>query len=133
MGFADRGQGVAVMTNGDRGILLAQEIVLAVADVYGWPAPDTEVITPIPLGRADLEEYTGRYVPPGPRSFAVQVYLEGDRLLTRIPGEEPTELIAVEEDTFLSIENRRRIVFERGDDGQVTGISSPIRLDRLDG
>jgi hypothetical protein len=30
------GQGVVVMTNGDRGAELYEEIVTAVRDVYGW-------------------------------------------------------------------------------------------------
>lgn len=39
MAFIEGGRGVFVMTNGDQGSALAQEIVLAVAREYGWPEP----------------------------------------------------------------------------------------------
>ena len=35
--YRDRGQGIAVMTNGESGISLLMEIVRATAKVYGWP------------------------------------------------------------------------------------------------
>jgi len=39
LAFIEGGRGVFVMTNGDQGSALAQEIILAVAREYLWPAP----------------------------------------------------------------------------------------------
>ena len=38
-GYADLGQGVVVMTNGEQGISLIQELVRSVATVYHWATP----------------------------------------------------------------------------------------------
>ncbi len=35
--YPERGQGAAIMTNGDGGILLYAEILRAISEVYGWP------------------------------------------------------------------------------------------------
>jgi hypothetical protein len=59
--FTESGQGIAVMTNGDSGGNLIQEILLSVAKEYGWsdPVPKEHV-----LGKADpalLPSYAGTY------------------------------------------------------------------------
>lgn len=35
--FAESGDGAAIMTNGDRGQALIQEVLRAIAAEYGWP------------------------------------------------------------------------------------------------
>ncbi len=58
----NRGQGAAVMTNGDQGGALAREILNAVADVYDWPdyLPDERSVADVE--ESVLEQYVGRYV-----------------------------------------------------------------------
>lgn len=59
--FPETGSGVAVMTNSDNGMVLANEIIQAVSDVYDWPdfKPRREV--PVPADIAALSPYLGAW------------------------------------------------------------------------
>jgi CubicO group peptidase (beta-lactamase class C family) len=56
------GHGVIVMTNGEEGTPLANEIVAAVRDVYGWPAPEAEPRVVVRLTRGMMARLVGDYV-----------------------------------------------------------------------
>lgn len=60
--FARRGQGVAVMTNAQKGLYLYEEILRSVAIVYDWPLLKPSVVKPVQLPMEKLSSYTGRYV-----------------------------------------------------------------------
>jgi CubicO group peptidase (beta-lactamase class C family) len=60
--YARQGNGVAVMTNAERGTALYPEILRAVALVYDWPDLKPVVMKPIPLSRETMNKYTGRYI-----------------------------------------------------------------------
>jgi CubicO group peptidase (beta-lactamase class C family) len=59
--FPAMGQGAVIMTNGDGGERLANEILLAIAAAYGWPefAPKTKVRVAVDSG--ELERVSGTY------------------------------------------------------------------------
>ena len=60
--YARRGQGVAVMTNGENGSSLYQEILRSVALAYDWPSLKPSVFDPAHLPAEALSLYAGRYV-----------------------------------------------------------------------
>ncbi|OPY68676.1 MAG: Penicillin-binding protein 4* [Syntrophorhabdaceae bacterium PtaU1.Bin034] len=59
--YRDRGQGAAIMTNGDNGTDLINEIMRSISRVYGWPdfKPEEQTLASVP--EATLNSYTGRY------------------------------------------------------------------------
>jgi len=61
MGFLHTGQGISVMTNGDNGSWLIQEIIRSAALAFDWTAYLPEVKATVEVPAACLEEYTGRY------------------------------------------------------------------------
>jgi len=62
VGYPKRGQGLALMTNGERGESLYMEILRSVAQVYGWPGHDAKLKTLAPAAPAAWTAYAGRYV-----------------------------------------------------------------------
>jgi CubicO group peptidase (beta-lactamase class C family) len=60
--YARRGQGVAIMTNGEKGSYLYPEILRSVGIVYDWPALKPSVIVPVGLSAETASKYVGRYV-----------------------------------------------------------------------
>ena len=58
--YRDRGQGVAVISNGDNGLALIMEVVRAVAKIYGWLDTFVQenglVDVPLPI----LQSYVGK-------------------------------------------------------------------------
>jgi CubicO group peptidase (beta-lactamase class C family) len=55
------GYGVAVMTNSDQGGLLAGEVALTVANLYGWDDPRPALRRIVMLDHSDIERLLGRY------------------------------------------------------------------------
>ena len=93
MAFREEGRGVVVMTNGDQGTRLAQEIVQAVAEVYGWPVPGPREVEVASLSPELLARVAGHYSVDLPgRTVPVAVEVEGDHLRIRTgegsPGDE---------------------------------------------
>jgi len=74
--------GVAIMTNSDRGDLLAQELLLSIAREVGWKGFQSQVKRVVTLPAATLEALVGRYSTEGPPG-AVEIYLEDGQIWAR--------------------------------------------------
>ncbi|MEM7157336.1 MAG: serine hydrolase domain-containing protein [Myxococcota bacterium] len=57
----ERGSGVVVMTNSDNGGVLTDEVINAVAHVYGWPAHEERELTVAPLDAEIFDRHAGHY------------------------------------------------------------------------
>lgn len=117
--FARSGAGIVVMTNSDNGAPLAQEIILAAARVYGWPGIAHQVITPIALAPATLDEYTGTY---HVADVELTVTRDGDRLMLAQDDGEPLELVPTATDTFVYLGGGITVEFERDERGEVVAL-----------
>lgn len=82
VGYVQSGDGVVVMTNGDQGYQLGEEIVRAVAAAYGWPdhKPVEREAAMVPI--ADQARYAGTFAIQGPGDFTIR--RDGDRLVAEI-------------------------------------------------
>lgn len=117
--YRDTGSGVAIMTNGDLGGLILQDLVRAVAREYGWPGMKPVERT---LGTADPDTYAdfaGRYLLPvrsPPVVIAIEV--DGGRLF-RGTGRARSELLPENATTFFAMDSDFRIQFVRDAAGKV--------------
>jgi CubicO group peptidase (beta-lactamase class C family) len=87
IGYRDRGQGVAIMTNGENGLLLFKEICRSVARVYGWPDNQTSeeaALVAVPL--SVLQSYVGNYRQAGGDQIGFEIYLSGSDLMIKYIG-----------------------------------------------
>jgi CubicO group peptidase (beta-lactamase class C family) len=127
MAFVEGGRGVFVMTNGDRGSALAEEITLAVAAEYGWPEPQYREVPSEELSAEELQEIAGAYRIQEP-PVEVQVWVEGNHL--RLEGRDPEEntsvvvmtLHATARDLFIDLSSGTRVRVERNEDGAVVAL-----------
>lgn len=69
--YVQRGEGAVVMTNGDAGAELAQELIRAVAAEYRWPTYQTVMRKAITLPAATRARLAGRYEIKGLGSFEI--------------------------------------------------------------
>jgi len=76
--YTERGDGVAVMTNGDRGGELAGALVRAVASAYDWPTQRAKERPAVAAPAAALAALPGKYVIQGMGDFTIA--RAGDRL-----------------------------------------------------
>ena len=99
--FPETGSGAVVMTNGDQGGMLANEILRALAMEYDWPERKPVEKTPVTLSATVLDRYVGKYdFQPG---VIVEIKSMGDRLWAVVPQQLPIELLAENESKFFAL------------------------------
>jgi CubicO group peptidase (beta-lactamase class C family) len=115
-----RGQGAVVMTNSDNGFLFTDEVLRAVAAVYGWPGHRPEEKTLYRLDPSMYAQYVGRYeITP---DYVLEISSEDYYLVIRPTGQAPTKFYVENPTFFFSVDPYIRIQFLTGAGGDVTGL-----------
>jgi len=118
-----QGKGAAVMTNGDGGSALAQEILFAIAAEYRWPDFAPREVTTIALDSAALDAFTGRFAMTAPVRAEVTVSREGTTIFAVEPQFIPrTALVFVEPRKALSLESGMELTFVADATGRIDRI-----------
>lgn len=118
--FKDSASGVVVMTNGDRGPTITQEIIRAIAREYRWPGLSPVERTTGTSDPAIYKDFAGRYEIPT-RSPPVVLVIETDGgKLYRGGGPMRAELLPETPTTFFATDSDLRIEFVRDASGRVT-------------
>jgi len=132
--YRDRGQGIAVMTNGDNGMGLFMEIVRAVAKVYGWPDRFVEEAPLVGVSLAALQSCVGKYSAAiQGRGLQVRVYLSGTMLMMKYTAAgtgQSSDMYPTATDTFLVRDNALlagTLTFSRDGSGNVTGFTVALQ------
>lgn len=122
--YGERGQGAAVMTNGDQGSALAGEILRGLSELYGWPGFRPEVRSHRPLSDEEMADYTGEYAMSEQPGFVLRVSAGDGTLTLDVTGQGTYTLHAVPDapDEFFDASDGQGLVFERDEGGQVTGV-----------
>jgi CubicO group peptidase (beta-lactamase class C family) len=115
-GYSNKGQSVVILTNGDRGGELIEELEYSVAAAYGWP--DFKVTTHriVPIAPEKLGSYVGQYQ-MAPGAF-VSITAEDGKLFGEVRGRDKTELLPDGPDHFFML-NGPTVRFVRSDQGPV--------------
>jgi CubicO group peptidase (beta-lactamase class C family) len=115
-GYREGGRGAVVMTNGDNGGQLAQEILASIAAVYGWPDFKSVEKKLVTVPADTLQSYAGTY--EAPNNFLLKVLFEGGKLYLEPVGLPKSELLPESQDTFFDPEGAAPdIHFSRASDG----------------
>ena len=73
--FADLGQGVAIMTNGDNGSRLGSEVLRAISNAYDWGVYNQQIKKVVELSNDDLAPMEGTYVFTANEQFTITIDL----------------------------------------------------------
>ena len=137
MAFREEGRGVVVMTNGDQGTRLAQEIIHAVAEVYGWPVPGPRLVDVVALPPGLLARVAGPYTLELPgRTVPVAVEVTGDRLRVRSgEGAMGEEYFPLSETRFVELSSGEEVEAGLDGEGRVVELVLPrgLRARRAEG
>jgi CubicO group peptidase (beta-lactamase class C family) len=110
-------QGVVIMTNGENGMLLIQEILGALSEAYGWAHFRPEEKQVLRLDPATYKEYVGRYeVNP---VYALDVKQDDYSLVVQPTGQALTTFYAEAQTLFYSTDPYVRIQFFKDRQGAV--------------
>ena len=118
-GYLNTGQGAVVMTNGDGGNGLSNEILRAVAREYGWPDYRPREKTAIPDHPAAYASYTGDYEVNG---VHLTITRDRDQLFIVAPPvwPQPSRLYPSGDDRFFLLDDDVNLTFVKDTHGNVT-------------
>ncbi len=132
--YRDRGQGIAVMTNGDNGYALMMEIVRSAARVYGWPDDGVSKAPLVDVPLAILQTYAGNYTGTlEGQAVLLNIYLAGNALMissTLMGTGTRSDLYPTANDTFLLRDDTNisgTLVFTKDGVGTVTGLQIALQ------
>jgi CubicO group peptidase (beta-lactamase class C family) len=117
--YEKNGDGAAVMTNGDNGGQITDEVMHSIAAEYNWPDWRPTERTAIHVDSAILAQYVGTYqLQP---NFDIVVTLENGQLMTQATGQDKFQIYAESETKFFPL-FPAEIEFVRDDQGKVTSL-----------
>lgn len=118
--YEKSGEGAVVMTNGDNGGQLGDEIMHSIASEYHWPDWHPEVRATIAVDPKILAQYVGTYgLAPG---FDLVITLENGQLITQATGQPKFAVYAESETKFFPLDFPAELEFVKGDSGAVTAV-----------
>lgn len=118
------GLGAVVMTNGDGGEPLLQEILYGISAEYAWPGYTPRRVRTVPLTADEARAYVGDYRPAEAPDMAVTIRWRGGRLELRV-GEQPAgEIVRTGDDRFVIMSDGATLRFERDSSGRVVAANA---------
>ena len=118
--YEKNGEGVFVMTNGDNGGQIADEVMHSVANEYQWPDFKPTVRTAIHVDPQILEKCIGTYALF--TGVDLVVTLENDQLNAQVTGQGKVKIHAESETKFFYVEVPAEIEFVKDDQGKVSSL-----------
>ncbi len=129
-GYCVGGRGAVVMTNGDNGAQLSNEIFSSIGATYNWPdfKPVEKSVAAIPAEQ--IAKYAGTYQAPG--NFLMKVSVEGGKLYLQPASYPRVELLPESADTFFDPDGiAPEIHFGRSPDGTLEISGGGLSAKRL--
>ncbi len=119
--YVEAGQGAVVMTNGDQGGQLANEILRGIAREYGWPDFKPAERTLAKVNPEVFNAYVGEY---DTANGKLTITVENGRLFFQPPGGQKLDLFPASETEYFLVTDNLNIVFVRDEKGVVTGLKA---------
>ncbi|CAN7443375.1 serine hydrolase [Pseudoduganella sp. LjRoot289] len=126
--YTERGDGVVVMTNGERGSELGAELARAVAAEYGWPTMGGKVRRSVALTADALAALPGTYVVQGAGDFTVRRV--GDGLVVELQKGAGETLLAAPSGSYFMLSNELELQFNGKDGGKLLAGPSEMPFSR---
>jgi len=140
MAYVYRGDGVVVMSNGDNGGRVIQEIYRSLSRLYGWPLAGQQVMKAAAIEADSAKALTGSYLlfkqKPEEPDYRVEISFENGQLVGYNPAQRATyRLTHVGNKRFVDIRTGDQAMFGKaGKEQQVFMIwGGRLRFDRVTG
>lgn len=104
----DKGYGVVVLTNSNHPAFI-DEVVRAVARAYQWEEFLPPVYEQLEISAAEITQYAGRYYHSTDNVFTI--FSEDNRLFGGLFGDQPTEMLKIADNLFISREYNEKVQF----------------------
>jgi len=131
VGHPDTGDGAVILTNGDQGYQLGQEILRGVALAYGWNDYRPIVRKAVDLPLAAQRPFAGTFEIKGLGTFEIRD--AGNAMLVELRKGQAFQLIPSSERSFFITEQNIVLTFEDVDHGSVEADGQRFRFARAGG
>ena len=118
--YEKNGEGAFVMTNGDNGGQIADEVMHSIAAEYQWPDFKPTVRTAIHVDPKILDSYVGTYELD--KGVDLTITVENGQLMGQATGQGKTPIYAETETKFFLLAAPTSVEFVKDDQGKVTSI-----------
>jgi len=123
--FAEKGNGVIVMTSADNGGRLIGEIERSISNYYGWGTHNPREVEIIEMSNEQLEEYAGKYLldfqVPDIGDYYIDVTIKNGKINVVDPNNNDTNLLTPQKDMmFIDLEKGDRIEVKKDDSGAIS-------------
>ena len=125
------GDGVAIMTNGDNGQLLTQEILFRLDELYGWDEARPIVKQLAVVSDKNLQRFTGQYRLTVPVKVTMNITFEGGSLILNAGSILKNRVFLPEDETQFFSTDRETLSFGFDERGEVIGLTYGDRYRRL--
>jgi CubicO group peptidase (beta-lactamase class C family) len=123
--FLETGQGAVVMTNGEGGEDLNNEVFRGIAHVCGWPGLRPIEKTVVDVDPMILEQFAGDYVLADYPDFPISIGTEKNKLILNTAADGETRELHPESEThFFSTASTREYKFIRDNQGEVVALET---------
>ena len=124
-GYAETGQGIAIMINANDNSGMMRRIYEFVAREYGWPGSEPQfTLTPVRIPLARIASFGGRY--EAANNQLATLVPQGDKLVSMADGLPDRVFVPTGEWQVTSEDQSRRFTFVRDAAGNIVGFSRPI-------
>lgn len=114
--FAHKGDAMIVMTNADRGGLLAREIMRAISSYYDWGIMSPRIVEPIELSEEALDQFTGKYrfeEQVNDEDYIVTLILEGKSIIVDDKNNgQRDRMVSTNDSTFIDVSDGDEMIFQ---------------------
>ena len=123
MAYADKGDGFVIMTNGDSGGAVINELKIAISSFYGWDLAEYSMITPTAFAPELLAKIEGTYAYQPEPKYQFTVKINGDKIdVLDLTDKDTSTFVPTGDNSMKNIESGVEAVFQRNESGEVTGI-----------
>jgi CubicO group peptidase (beta-lactamase class C family) len=123
--FLETEQGAVMMTNGEHGEELIDEVLRGIARVYGWPALQPIEKTVADVDRGVLDDFVGDYILADYPDFPISVRNVENKIFLYTPADGERRELHPESDTqFFSTTSTREYTFILDDQGKVIALEA---------
>jgi CubicO group peptidase (beta-lactamase class C family) len=113
------GQGVVIMTNGDRGSALSMEYLRSISRAYDWGRFEPMVKKTLPLSMEEKRQFAGAY--RANEQLELRIYLEEDQIKAAQSWDQSDILLLPEaKDRLFDREDGTVLEFSRDENGEIT-------------
>ena len=116
--FEKSGDGAVVMTNGDNGGQIGEELIHSIANEYNWPDLKPTVRTAMHVDAKVLDTYAGTYELG--KDVDLVITVENGQLMGQATGQGKSQLYAESETKFFLLKSPSTVEFVKDGQGKVT-------------